>query len=156
MKIYKFGDRATEALKSTLFDQIVDQARTELEKSGADQTTITAVLDNLEDTICIQRSNILNFEKVNKDLFLAFLNEFPCYSTYNLPACIEQIYDDYIRDHLTDEQDVVFEFLLDLLSPYDSEFIFSDCFHLLDHENRQALLSTLSLYDEYLSNYHAY
>ncbi len=87
-----------------------------------------------------------------EDFFYWYLAEFPCFADFALSASVQQIYDQYHNDQLSDEQDVVLEFLLELLNPEQQRCSFADCFHILDSANRAALLRILQFHHEQLNH----
>ena len=146
MRIVHFPDRATHSFKASIVQELVDTARAELQDHGLNEQMISSVLDNVSDSMSDVGAHHVDLSRIDQDLYLTLLSEFPCFDVYPLPARIEQIYDDYVMDQLSDEQDVVFEFLMDLTGPYESGCAFSECLSLLDDGNRQALVRALGIF----------
>ena len=89
----------------------------------------------------------IDISKVNRLLFLRYAKLFPSFKPFQKlikQGKIETLHHYYCEEEIFSEaQELIFEFLIELLSPYDCGFMIKEIYLLLPKEDRCALIKIL-------------
>src|SRR3989338_7176283 len=93
-------------------------------------------------------ANDIDLTSINPDLFKRYILEFPCFSSYRgkvTPEAVFKIYhDENPRFPFTEEQELVIEFVFELLSDLDMGFSISEAYEIWPKDLTQAMVRVLS------------
>lgn len=99
-------------------------------------------------------SEDLDIRKINRILFFRYVRWFPCFRPFksDIHKCdLATIYEYYCsEDVFSEAQEIVFEFLVELLSPYDCGFMIKEIYLFLSREDRAALIRVFSDFSKYV------
>lgn len=96
----------------------------------------------------------IDIHKVNRILFFRYIRWFPCFKPFSpliQKSNLETLFDYYCNESIfREDQEIVFEFLIELLSPYDCGFMVKEIYMFLSKEDREALMKVLSDFSNFV------
>ncbi|MBI2602177.1 MAG: hypothetical protein HYW48_03900 [Deltaproteobacteria bacterium] len=96
----------------------------------------------------------LDIRKINRILFFRYIRWFPCFHPFKsvIHKCdLATIYEYYCsEDTFSEPQEIIFEFLVELLSPYDCGFMIKEIYLFLSRDDREALIRVLADFSKYV------
>lgn len=162
MKIYQFPKKIPENKNRSEHKETKDNNKTPSveptsinPKNKKDTKVLDDILEEVKETILNEGwEEDVDLDKINKDMFFFYLKWFPCFKPFQMTIKkqdFDSLYADYSEELLTCEQELIFELLLELMSPYDFGFTIADMFLVLDKPDRQAVIRVLGDFSEMLT-----
>ncbi len=144
MKIYEFPK-----------DPQKRKAEKSLERRAPEKKKVTNPPPFLDDEYTdIDGYEDIDISKVNRILFFRYIRWFPCFKPFNSllqKNNLDTLFDYYCDESIfTEPQEIVFEFLIELLSPYDCGFMIKEMYLFLTGEDREALIKVLSDFSNFV------
>ena len=87
------------------------------------------------------------FSEEEDRAFLALLKEWPCFQTLAYEIDLQQLFELYYDDELTQSQDCVLEFMFHMHDP-DSSFDISNALYTWNNDDRQYFFTSLNMHAE--------
>ena len=99
-------------------------------------------------------SEEIDISKINRILFFRYIRWFPSFKPFKSliqKNNLETLFDYYCNESIfTEAQEIIFEFLVELLSPYDCGFMIKEMYLFLPSEDREALIRILSDFSHFI------
>lgn len=96
----------------------------------------------------------IDIAKINRILFFRYIRWFQSFRSFKaiIQKCdLETLFEYYCNDQIfTEPQEIIFEFLIELLSPYDCGFMVKEIYLFLAREDREALIKVLSDFSHFV------
>lgn len=96
----------------------------------------------------------IDINKINRILFFRYIRWFPCFKPFKgliQKSNLETLFEYYCNESIfTEPQEIIFEFLIELLSPYDCGFMIKEMYLFLSGEDREALIRVLSDFSHFV------
>lgn len=96
----------------------------------------------------------IDIKKINHILMFRYLGWFSCFEPFSRlikKGNLEILYDYYSREEIFNEsQEVVFEFLIELLSPYDCGFMLKEIYFFLKKDDRKTVTKVMSDFSKFI------
>ena len=114
------------------------------------QSIINEFMDILDESCEIETIDLAD---IDNELFKKYLKQFHCFKTINEadlgPISLYQLYEK--TGILTEEEEVVFLFILELISGYEFGFIISEIFEYCSVENQSCFIKILAYHSMTMS-----
>ena len=149
MKVYQFPKRTRKLQKKQKKqDPIVGEEH----EAASSKESLTDIMKELEGWIKDQENPAeqLDASDIDPEQFQRFCDSFPCMDALSGKKA-QELLGLYGAGTLTSQQNIVVEFLFELLSPYNFGFDISDAFLVLDRKDRRSLIEVLSIYENSLN-----
>lgn len=99
-------------------------------------------------------SEDIDVTKINRILFFRYIRWFPSFKPFKgliQKNNLETLFEYYCNESIfTEPQEIIFEFLVELLSPYDCGFMIKEMYLFLSSEDREALIRILSDFSHFV------
>lgn len=87
------------------------------------------------------------FSEEEDQAFMALVREWPCFAELESPLSLEELFELYYDDELSQSQDCALEFIFHMHDP-DSRFDISNALYTWEEEDRRYFFSSLSMHAE--------
>jgi hypothetical protein len=153
MKIYEFPQKNNSPHDKTCkAPQVKNLGQRPTKAKNSDSKVLDEILAEVKETILQEGwEDDVDVSKINQEMLFNYLDLFPCFKSCHdllLRKDFDTLFSLYDAQELSCEQEVVFELLLELMSPYDFGFTIADMFLVLDKKDRQPAIQVLSEFSE--------
>ncbi len=133
--------------------KVIDLNKNKPSKKKISESEKKAMMDQFSrmlDENSLFNSQEVDLSGVNPELFSRYIKEFPCFDSYkgNITpqALLTAYHEDNPKRCLDEEQELVAEFVFELLSDLDMAFSISEAIEVLEKEDMKALIHILSIH----------
>ncbi len=144
MKIYEFPK-----------DPQKRKAQKALEKRSAESKKPTYPTSQSQEGVLLEEyGEDIDLSKINRILFFRYIRWFPSFKPFKAlvqKSDLESLFEYYCNENVFSEpQEIIFEFLVELLSPYDCGFMIKEIYLFLPREDREGLIRVLSDFSHFI------
>ncbi len=142
MKIYEFPKDPQKRKAQKALEKRSADAKKQLNPPPQDGVLLEEYCEDIDIT------------KINRILFFRYIRWFPSFKPFKtlVQKCnLETLFEYYCNENIfTEPQEIIFEFLIELLSPYDCGFMIKEIYLFLPREDREALIRVLSDFSHFV------